>query len=549
MSYWRVVAILAIVAAISNPIEGHAIDNVALVNDTHCDVVFFGDEGLTVLRLTVRVNGQPIAQAREEYITSLFVRFDANQDGVLDQNERQAFRAITDILSTMTRPQPVAWELPRDESGWSRGKFAEFMESQLGRSIEVTTQNPPQASQLESSNSGLFSAIDANRDGKLQPSEFNLPRRMLRRDWDEDDSLSRSELFPEAAIGGPQLNRSPSTSSPITKIQVVDPRATGSAFASQLISKYDRTWASATGQKNLPDFMLSPDELTIPPDLVRTYDHDQNGNLDVLELRAYWQNPVPVWHVDVQAGENSSMKLVPGTVSNQAPSESVTVSRFNRNLIVFAPSPLSWPKDVEAFARERFAQFDRDKNEYLELREIAGFSARMPTSVYDRDQDTRIYFPEFFQVIREQSALARTRITLSFRGVQNGLFETIDANSDQKISTAEVSRVGRLVPILDLNRDGGIGETEIPNIWVLTAAVPSTLVMLFPANSGNVVNSTSTVRTDAIPGVPRWFSFMDRNRDRFVSRREFLGKSADFARMDSDNDGALDSEEATKAEF
>ena len=56
--------------------------------------------------------------------------------------------------------------------------------------------------------------------------------------------------------------------------------------------------------------------------------------------------------------------------------------------------------------------------------------------------------------------------------------------------------------------------------------------------------------TDAVlPGVsglsgPEWFRRMDRNQDRDVSSREFLGPRALFKKLDKDDDGLLSADEA-----
>ena len=273
MSRWHLAVILA-VAITWDARTAYATDEVALVGDTHCDVVFFGNEGLTVMRLTVRMDGLPIARVLDDYVHGLFRRFDANQDGQLEPTERETFRAITDILSMVTGPQPVVWELSPDQSSWQPEKFSAYVKSKLGRSIQVIIQNPPQDARLETPNSRLFQALDADQDGKLEPSELSLPKRMLRRDWNEDDSLSIAELFPDLSNPIAFPNRVARTS-PINAIQILIPNTADSSFVRQLISKYDRTWNTPTGDQKRADFMLSSEELSIAPDLLSPFDHDQ----------------------------------------------------------------------------------------------------------------------------------------------------------------------------------------------------------------------------------------------------------------------------------
>ena len=171
----------------------------------------------------------------------------------------------------------------------------------------------------------------------------------------------------------------------------------------------------------------------------------------------------------------------------------------------------------------------------------------MPFAIFDRDHDMRVYLPEFAEVVTEQMALARLRIVINLRGIQVGLFETIDVNLDQKISTVEVSWLAQYVPMMDLNQDGAISEPELPNIWILTMDTLLSMTSIPEVNSVRPMNSTTN--SVLIPGLPHWFSYMDRNRDRLVSRREFLGKIADFERFDTNSDGSLNTDEAAEAKF
>jgi hypothetical protein len=47
---------------------------------------------------------------------------------------------------------------------------------------------------------------------------------------------------------------------------------------------------------------------------------------------------------------------------------------------------------------------------------------------------------------------------------------------------------------------------------------------------------------------PRWFQAMDKNGDGYISRQEFVGSPAAFAKLDTDGDGRISVEEAERAD-
>src|SRR6516165_1120975 len=53
------------------------------------DVVYFADGQPVLIRLHVRVDGQPLAAVWDEYVTRVFKHLDANGDGYLDKVEAQ----------------------------------------------------------------------------------------------------------------------------------------------------------------------------------------------------------------------------------------------------------------------------------------------------------------------------------------------------------------------------------------------------------------------------------------------------------------------------
>lgn len=74
---------------------------------------------------------------------------------------------------------------------------------------------------------------------------------------------------------------------------------------------------------------------------------------------------------------------------------------------------------------------------------------------------------------------------------------------------------------------------------------PAVLAGLIPAL---IARPVSSVYVPAAGFAPAWFTLMDRNRDGYLAKREFLGKLDDFADLDRDRDGFLNRDEAANLE-
>jgi hypothetical protein len=97
-----------------------------------------------------------------------------------------------------------------------------------------------------------------------------------------------------------------------------------------------------------------------------------------------------------------------------------------------------------------------------------------------------------------------------------------DSNSDSSVSADEIPYHFQVT----ITRSGLPGLTGA----VAAVAVPQPMAAVAQSN----VN-------------PDWFQKMDRNHDGDVSRREFLGPRDQFDRLDRDQDGLIDANEARAA--
>ena len=104
------------------------------------------------------------------------------------------------------------------------------------------------------------------------------------------------------------------------------------------------------------------------------------------------------------------------------------------------------------------------------------------------------------------------------------LYQRMDLNGDGAIDANELEALrARVFAQLDMDRDGELNEHEFVDQWVSQAV------------------DESDPRREAVSGLRRdRFAEMDRNRDRMLSREEYLSDgNTRFQNADADGDGKL----------
>lgn len=135
----------------------------------------------------------------------------------------------------------------------------------------------------------------------------------------------------------------------------------------------------------------------------------------------------------------------------------------------------------------------------------------------------------------EAYSVARDEIRLMIHDRGDALFEHLDADHDGQLGEREI--LGAAGRLKSLDHDGRLTADELPRRWTVA----------FLRGEGRVERPfyipVSARRTTTDSKAPRWFRRGDFNGDGQISRREFLGTSEQFQRLDHNDDGFLEADE------
>jgi Ca2+-binding EF-hand superfamily protein len=161
--------------------------------------------------------------------------------------------------------------------------------------------------------------------------------------------------------------------------------------------------------------------------------------------------------------------------------------------------------------------------------------------VIDRDKDGKIYLKELLEFATRQSEAARSRLVVTTADQGRAIFGILDLDRDRRLGAREVMRTVDRVTSWDSDGDGRVSADEIPYHFQVTIARGGLLGVT--GEGAGAAAARSIVKAGPAVG-PDWFQKMDRNHDGDVSRREFLGPRDQFDRLDRDQNGLIDPDEA-----
>lgn len=539
------------------------------------DLLFLGPMRPVVIRLHVKIHGQPFRKAWRDNIHKLFLVADANRNDAIDVEQPpepadgKSKRKLAEIdvfaasaaaylgqeaaqakagLHQLASEQGGALSEPALAAYFQRvaPPFAVVARAEAQRSYEYGMTPAP----------ALFPLLDANGDQSLSREELEAAeQRLANRDFNEDEVISPRELMvaPDASLAA-------AAEQPETQQQTVLPGA-GPLFllaaneapqriADALLERYD-----IDGNQQLSTGAGGEVDLHAPR--LRQLDADSDGQLSRQELAAFAQQRPDVELTNL-IGRRSyvprplrNKKLVrlnlpdDDRVSVKAPYGGFELSLADASIRLHINRRDPSQNNTDG---PELSSFDADGNGYLDADELKDNPELLQAFVsLDLDGDGKLFADEFQVYAQRQNRAAASRLLLEVTDGGQQLLGVLDTGPtrDSVLSVRELRSAADALERSDLNHDGRLAGSEIPR-RVSMELSRNTAAGARLASARPMADEPEG--GEAPLDGPPWFQKLDRNRDGDVSRREFVGPEAIFARLDANQDGLIDAEEAAAAE-
>lgn len=387
----------------------------------------------------------------------------------------------------------------------------------------------------------LKTLFDIDQDGVLTAEEITAaPERLKSRDANDNDLLEQIELGSGAAVT--VANPTNPTVLPL------GPSADFPGMFTALVNRYGI------------DGRLRAESFPLFPRLLDGLDRNANGELEADELAGFNSiRPQIAMTVRIKTSEAAPAEADAAgiAVTWLAPEfpernilgrleNSVTLRFPSVRLTITAPMGTPQTTDFGQAARSLLNNFDKDKNGYLEKKELEEQTSTPPYVLqqfdrWDENGDGKVYPAEIEADYERQAAPQRSQVNLTASELGTGLFGLLDQSGDNRLSLREMRTAPDRLRKLDVDGDGRLSGTELPT---------EIQIVLSQGNrfGYNVPGMNQNPRAATTAKVPKWFLHMDRNDDGDVTLREFLGTAEKFRELDRNGDGFIEPAEAVAAQ-
>ena len=494
-------------------------------------LLVFLPEGVDWIALSVE--GHDLAAVRADFARRVFESRDLDRNGILEGEEPQQLLIWSTEQSRLqllgadwqaadTAPQDGQLTLPEYQSQ---------IDLACGPPLRMVVDN------RGVKRAGvLFSLVDRDHDGRLEPAELEQGSARLRRcDFDDDELITPSELA-ELRLVADDTATAAFDTEPFLLLQGAD------SIARAVREIEARIRPSGAAGVALPHIA----------GIEATSDQNADGVLDTSELELILKSPPTTGRLRMTLKEPRSGVRWLG-VGNDSDSASPRRSdAVKLQGLAFEAKSLNTALYEELQQQELTTQFqgaDRDNNEYLSPMEFAEFVSVLDANLapdpalVDMDGNQQITREEvtLFNEFRELAS--RCQIVLTIQRVMKSLFDALDQDHNKGVSSWEMHSGSPQMAALDRNKDGSLAITELRGNLSLLVGFASPRRDESRATRVGKRNPKVPPRKSVTQG-PVWFQRMDRNQDQHLSWREFLGTREQFATLDLNQDGSIAAAEA-----
>ena len=502
--------------------------------------------GPLVVEASLTIDGQPFRTAREKLIDAMVAVADKDKDGQATWDEALTSSRFTlgrVRLADDTQRQAYAQSFDHNKDGLvDRNEVRQFFAQMFqgpafvvggpmgfGGGIVVANGRviSPGGNQAD-----LRTLLDTDADGTLsEPEIAAASERLKSRDADDNDLLESEEI----SGGGVAYSRPAQfATQPNYAAVLLGPTARAQPLMAALTQRYN------SGQEQIAGF-------TAMPELFMALDKNSSGRLEQDEVLGLNDvTPHVALAVDLSpSGNSQGVKLKSlaekiGSPREESADEFVLALAGAKVSLAANRSAQSTPDHVRS-ATAMLARFDLDKNGYLEKKELPGNLAEQ-LELWDADEDGKAFAAEIAAGYARMLAPQSSQIVVSIAREENSLFSDLDANRDSRLSLREMRAAPVRMKQLDKDQDGRLTATETPATIVATFGLGSAG---YGGYSAPPLTSRTSPAAASVP--PEWFTRMDRNGDGDLTLKEFLGREAEFRKLDGNGDGFIEPEEARSA--
>ncbi len=506
------------------------------------DVVLMLDDGPILARFGIAMNQRPVEDQRAEFLHSLVAELDTNGDGKLTSDEADSSYILRRKISKGTarfirkRNLTAATTL-------SSSRITTMFKQVAGQPVVFR-----QINNAFESDEYIFGLLDEDGSGTIDDREMiSVATRLFEYDSDGDDCVGFDELQPPPPPTDPNAfpvaltGQAPDEVLSHTVFSELMRPANDRFLPQRMLRKYD---LSGNGK-------LSPQELKWERKRLAAIDTNGDGELSRSELAqlstlakdidltvdvAPTDGARPDFNIRSATGQRLARTSRTGIANLLLNHATVTLSYRHINPI---------PEAIES-ARIKFNALDGDVNGYLEKEELQGepLFQRSLFDQMDTDNDGKVFGEELDEYVRERAEVKAMSCQVAIYDTGNGFFQAMDHNNDGRISVRE--RRSAEVALRSLARDAepGISREEPTRSYHIEFSRGAYLLF----RGGEQISRNSIAFNTQVAVGPPWFSGSDRNNDGDLTWSEFLGHREDFHFLDLDQDGLIDSIEATRAE-